>query len=99
MQAATIRTFKDYGPYFSAEKDTVVVGSLGSLIYIVRQAMEERMDVIAVFHDDDCAGTWQREVEVEPDGEGGLMPVHDGYTLYRQHHCPRSFDHFIAPVV
>lgn len=80
----TIKTFQDNGPYFSCTRGSYQAASLQQLIFHVRQAMEDREDVIGIFGPDGaCRGIWQRELEGHVDSAGDAIVDHEGYELLR----------------
>ena len=80
----TIRTYQDNGPYFSCTRGSYQAASLQQLIFHVRQAMEDREDVIGIFGPDGaCKGIWQRELEGYVDSAGDAIVDHEGYELLR----------------
>lgn len=80
----TIRTYQDNGPYFSCTRGSYQAASLQQLIFHVRQAMEDREDVIGIFGPDGaCRGIWQRELEGHVDSAGDAIVDHEGYELLR----------------
>lgn len=80
----TIRTYQDNGPYFSCTRGSYQAASLQQLIFHVRQAMEDREDVIGIFGPDGaCRGIWQRELEGHVDSAGDTIVDHEGYELLR----------------
>jgi hypothetical protein len=80
----TIRTYQDNGPYFSATRGSYQAASLQQLVFHIRQAMEDREDVIGIFGPDGaCKGIWQRELEGHVDSAGDAIVDHEGYELLR----------------
>lgn len=91
----TIRTYKYWGPYYAPEKQIIAVGTISNFLYAVRNAMEDKMDTIAVFQDNQCTGIWELEYDVDSDGEGGLCATGEAYVLQRPHQHPKHFE-FVA---
>jgi hypothetical protein len=83
MMNTIIRTYTDNGPYFNPTTETITVGSISSFLYVVREAMEEGIDTIAVFEEEECKGMWVADAEPEPDGEGSWYLPAPCYELYR----------------
>lgn len=80
----TIRTYQDNGPYFSCTRGSYQAASLQQLVFHVRQAMEDREDIIGIFGPDGaCRGIWQRELEGHVDSAGDAIVDHEGYELLR----------------
>ena len=80
----TIRTYQDNGPYFSCTRGSYQAASLQQLVFHIRQAMEDREDVIGIFGPDGvCRGIWQRELEGHVDSAGDAIVDHEGYELLR----------------
>ena len=80
----TIRTYQYNGPYFSCTRGSYQAASLQQLVLHVRQAMEDREDVIGIFGPDGaCKGIWQREIEGHVDSAGDAIVDHEGYELLR----------------
>lgn len=80
----TIRTYQDNGPYFSATRGSYQAASLQQLVFHIRQAMEDREDVIGIFGPDgSCKGIWQRDLEGHVDSAGDAIVDHEGYELLR----------------
>lgn len=80
----TVRSYKDWGPYFSAEKGNYQCSCLRDVVFHARLAMEEGADYIGLFDaDGSCKGIWQNDAEPEPDGEGGLLMPRASYVLRR----------------
>ena len=82
-----VSTFEDRGPYYSPHKEINEVQDLKSLIFWVRESMEQKLHYIGVFDDEGtCKGIWDLEVDVEY-GEGEcydqLYVVGCGYDLLR----------------
>jgi hypothetical protein len=71
----TIRTFQDNGPYFAPTKGSYQVARLRDFVFHVRQAMEDREDLIAVWDDDQCIGGWHANNDVDMDEDGFMVPV------------------------
>ena len=80
---ATVRTYKDNGPYFPATVMSYQALCLRDLLRHCRLAMEDGEDIIAVFHDDHCTGLWEDDAEPEPDGEGDWYMPGPAYVLRR----------------
>lgn len=83
MASVLVRTYFDNGPYFDPTIETTAVGTIPSFLYVIRLAMEEGVDTIAVFKDEECTGMWVAEAEPEPDGEGSWYMPLPCYELYR----------------
>ena len=65
-----VSTFEDCGPYYSPLKEIHEVHDLKSLIFWVRESMEQKLQYIGVFDDGGtCKGIWKLEVDAEY-GEG-----------------------------
>jgi hypothetical protein len=80
----TIKTFQDNGPCFSCTRGSYQAASLQQLIFHIRQAMEDREDVIGIYAPDgSCRGIWQRELEGHVDSAGDAIVDHEGYELLR----------------
>ncbi len=78
--STTIRVYKDCGPYWDPDTDIHVLNNLADLIGWVRHYMSEEIpDCIAIYNNDNLIGGWLAEGDVEPDGEGGMYPIHCGY--------------------
>jgi hypothetical protein len=76
----TIHTYQDNGPYFPASKGRYQAARLSDFIRHVRQSMEDREDVIAIFDKEgSCKGLWHREVEGHVDSAGDAIVDHEGY--------------------
>ena len=78
-----VTNYHDNGPYFAPIKGKWHVSSLRDILFHVRQCMEDHDDYIAVFKEDECHGIWCREHDIQSDGEGGLEPAGEWYTLHR----------------
>ena len=80
----TIKTYQDNGYYFPPTKGSYQAATLQQLIFHVRQAMEDREDVVAVYSPDGtCRGIWNREIEGHVDSAGDTIVDHEGYELLR----------------
>lgn len=82
-----VSTYEDYGPYYGPLKDIHEVHDLKSLIFWVRESMEQKRQYIGVFDGEGtCKGIWQLEVDAEY-GEGEcydeLYVVGYAYDLLR----------------
>jgi hypothetical protein len=80
---ATVRTYKDNGPYFPATVMSYQALCLRDLLRHCRLAMEDGEDIVAVFHDDHCTGLWRNEPDAEPDGDGEWHRGPDCYVFHR----------------
>lgn len=80
---ATVRTYKDNGPYFPATVMSYQARCLRDLLFHCRLAMEDGEDIIAVFHDDRCTGLWRNELDAEPDADGEWHRGSDCYVFRR----------------
>lgn len=84
MALTTVRTYQDNGPYFPPTKGCYQAASLKELLFHVRQAMEDREDVVAVYGPDgSCKGLWNHELEGHYDSAGDAIVDHEGYELLR----------------
>ena len=85
-----IKTYKDWGPYWDAERFDYTVINLSDFIKQVRTIMESQdSDVIGIYHDDTFIGGWTQECDFEPDYEnGGYYCTEAGYVKA----TPNSFD-------
>lgn len=90
---ATVRTYKDNGPYFPATVMSYQALCLRDLLFHCRLAMEDGEDTIAIFDaEGSCKGLWQRELEGHMDSAGDIIVDHDGYELRRPGGCsPKTF--------
>ena len=80
----TIRTYQDNGPYFDATKGCYQAATLQQLIFHIRQAMEDREDIIGIFGADGaCKGIWQLYMEGHVDSTGDAIVDHEAYELLR----------------
>ena len=80
----TVRTYQDNGPYFAPTKGCYQAATLQQLLFHIRQAMEDREDVIAVYGPDGaCKGLWNHEIEGHYDSAGDAVIDHAGYALMR----------------
>jgi len=80
----TISTYQDNGPYFPPTKGRYQAARLRDLLFHVRQAMEDREDIIAIFDQQgSCRGIWRRDVEGHIDSAGDAIVDHEGYELMR----------------
>lgn len=80
----TIRTYQDNGPYFDATKGCYQAATLQQLIFHIRQAMEDREDIIGIFGADGaCKGIWQLDMEGHVDSTGDAIVDHEAYELLR----------------
>lgn len=84
---ATIRTFTDNGPYFDATKGEYQAWCLRDFIFHIRQAMEDKEDIIAIYKGDECVGGWcaANDADIE---EGEIVPVGHWYERAK----PGSWD-------
>ena len=80
---ATIRTFTDNGPYFDATKGEYQAWCLRDFIFHIRQAMEDKEDIIAIYKEGQCKGMWRRNVEGHVDSAGDGIVDHESYELLR----------------
>jgi len=81
---ATVCTFQDNGPYFSATKGCYQATSLKELLFHTRLAMEDREDTIAIFDaEGSCKGLWKLSTEGHVDSAGDSIVDHEGYELMR----------------
>ena len=79
MTQTTIRTYRDWGPYFKPETDIHVIQNLADLISWTRYYMTDAIpDYIAVYKDDLLIGGWSAQGDAEPDGVSG-PDGSDGY--------------------
>lgn len=84
MALTTVRTYQDNGPYFPATKGSYQAATLRQLIFHVRQAMEDREDMVAIYGPDGaCRGIWQLHTEGHVDSAGDSIVDHEGYELLR----------------
>ncbi len=80
----TIKTYQDNGYYFPPTKGSYQAATLQQLIFHVRQAMEDREDVVAVYGPDGaCRGIWQLHVEGHVDSAGDSIVDGECYELLR----------------
>ena len=80
----TVRTYQDNGPYFPPTKGCYQAASLKELLFHIRQAMEDREDIVAVYGPDgSCKGLWNHEIEGHHDSAGDAIIDHEGYELLR----------------
>ena len=79
----TIRTFQDNGPYFAPTKGSYQVARLRDFVFHIRQAMEDREDLIAIYKEGQCVGMWRRDIEGHVDSAGDSIVDHEGYELLR----------------
>lgn len=80
----TIRAYQDNGPYFPPTKGCYQAATLQQFLFHIRQAMEDREDVIAIYAPDgSCKGLWNHEIEGHHDSAGDAIVDHEGYELLR----------------
>ena len=80
MTQTTLRTYRDWGPYFKPETNIHPIQNLADLISWSRYYMTDAIpDYIAVYKDDLLIGGWSAQGDAEPDGEGGMYPVFCGF--------------------
>lgn len=97
MTLATIRTYKDNGPYFPVTKGCYQAANLKDVLFHCRLAMEDGEHLIGLFDaDGSCKGIWEDCAEPEPDGEGGWNLPAPCYDLQRCN--SRSPKHFASLV-
>lgn len=83
----TILSTRYWGPYWSKDKNEVIVNALSDFIKEVRGFFEIGVDAIAIIEDEKVVGAWIAEPDVEYDQDGPyeVRPQYTGqeYTLYR----------------
>ena len=85
-----IRTYRDWGPYFSSERFDYQVDNITDFITQIRILFEDDIpECIGIYRNDLFIGGWTQEVDGEPDYEnGGYHFIHCGYTRVR----PNTWD-------
>jgi len=79
----TILTHQDNGPYFDATRGCYQAASLQQMLFHVRQSMEDREDIIAIYKEGQCVGMWRRDTEGHVDSAGDSIIDHESYELLR----------------
>lgn len=80
----TVRTWTDNGPYFASTRGCYQAATLKDLLFHVRQAFEDREDVVGVFDPEgNCKGIWVKEIDGYVDSAGDSIIEGESYEFLR----------------